>query len=404
MTDQTRGFAGLNALLINTTLTRSPGASHTQLLIDVCAEIMTKQGVTVDQFRAADHRIATGVYPDTRTRGWEVDEWPDLFPRVMAADILVIGGPIWLGDNSSETKKIIERLDAHSGELTCSMTAPRAGLHNDFTNRNRRPPVPSVEYRSSPRSRNDLADQRLAGSRRRTVTGDSRAHPERQRTTVIRSPFQSPSIPPGCDRSLTDARCSPGLCSGRNVVRDLGGARSPRKVSPSGSLRRGVAPRCFHLQWVSLEAREMPSMRDPEAAARGRVTMDAPIPSASVLSGTDHDLIRSLRAGNAAAFAQLDRRHGETPSTCTLSCARAARYLEQIRVTGAALGEVSSDNLSSEIQAGLLEAFREFRRPPAGLAVLDCATAGAGAAARSSQKPGDRPRRAGLRPGWRRCD
>jgi multimeric flavodoxin WrbA len=35
----------------------------------------------------------------------------------MAADLLVIGGPIWLGDNSSETKKIIERLYAHSGEL-----------------------------------------------------------------------------------------------------------------------------------------------------------------------------------------------------------------------------------------------------------------------------------------------
>ncbi len=47
-----------------------------------------------------------------RTRGWDVDEWPDLFPRVLAADILVIGGPIWLGDNSSETKKIIERLYA----------------------------------------------------------------------------------------------------------------------------------------------------------------------------------------------------------------------------------------------------------------------------------------------------
>ena len=78
---------------------------------------MAKQGVTVDQFRAVDHPIATGVYPDMRERGWDVDEWPELFPRVLAADILVIGGPIWLGDNSSETKKIIERLYAHSGEL-----------------------------------------------------------------------------------------------------------------------------------------------------------------------------------------------------------------------------------------------------------------------------------------------
>ena len=52
-----------------------------------------------------------------REHGWQVDAWPELFARVIAADILVIAGPIWLGDNSSETKKIIERLYAHSGEL-----------------------------------------------------------------------------------------------------------------------------------------------------------------------------------------------------------------------------------------------------------------------------------------------
>jgi multimeric flavodoxin WrbA len=110
-------FSDLTALFINTTLTRSPGASHTQLLIEVSAEIMAKQGVSVDQFRAVDHDIATGVYPDMRDHGWASDEWPELFPRVLAADILVIAGPIWLGDNSSQTKRIIERLYAHSGEL-----------------------------------------------------------------------------------------------------------------------------------------------------------------------------------------------------------------------------------------------------------------------------------------------
>ena len=97
MADQSNDYSDLTALFINTTLTRSPGASHTQLLIDVSADIMTKQGVTVDQFRAVDHRIATGVYPDMRTRGWDVDEWPELFPRVLAADILVIGRPDLVG-------------------------------------------------------------------------------------------------------------------------------------------------------------------------------------------------------------------------------------------------------------------------------------------------------------------
>lgn len=39
-----------------------------------------------------------------------------LFKKVEAADVLVACGPIWLGDNSSETKKLIERLYAMSGE------------------------------------------------------------------------------------------------------------------------------------------------------------------------------------------------------------------------------------------------------------------------------------------------
>jgi multimeric flavodoxin WrbA len=110
-------FSDLSALFINTTLTKSPGSSHTQLLVDASASIMVKHGVRVDQFRAVDHSIATGIYPDMREHGWETDEWPELFERVLAADILVVAGPIWLGDNSSETKKVIERLYSHSGEL-----------------------------------------------------------------------------------------------------------------------------------------------------------------------------------------------------------------------------------------------------------------------------------------------
>ena len=117
MPDDELDFSDLSALFINTTLTRSPDVSHTQLLVDASTAIMTTHGVRVDQFRAVDHPIATGVFPDMRAHGWETDAWPELFERVLRADILVIAGPIWLGDNSSETKKIIERLYAHSGEL-----------------------------------------------------------------------------------------------------------------------------------------------------------------------------------------------------------------------------------------------------------------------------------------------
>jgi len=49
--------------------------------------------------------------------GWESDEWPAIYEKVKAANILVVAGPIWLGDNSSITKRIIERLYACSAEL-----------------------------------------------------------------------------------------------------------------------------------------------------------------------------------------------------------------------------------------------------------------------------------------------
>ncbi len=107
-------YDDLRALFVNCTLKRSPEPSNTQGLIDVSKHILATNGVQVDQIRAIDHDIAIGVWPDMTEHGWAVDEWPALYERVMAADILVLAGPIWLGDNSSVMKMIIERLYACS--------------------------------------------------------------------------------------------------------------------------------------------------------------------------------------------------------------------------------------------------------------------------------------------------
>ncbi len=107
-------FGELRATYVNCTLKRSPERSHTQGLVDISAGIMRRHGVHVSEIRSIDHQIASGLYPDMREHGWEVDEWPALWPTVFASDILVIAGPIWLGDNSSETKKVIERLYSQS--------------------------------------------------------------------------------------------------------------------------------------------------------------------------------------------------------------------------------------------------------------------------------------------------
>ena len=111
-------FTGLKATFVNCTLKRSPEPSHTQGLVDASAAIMRKHGVEVDELRVdrprrRDRRLSRH---DASTAG-RSDAWPDLYPGILASDILVVAGPIWLGDNSSVTKQVIERLYALCGEL-----------------------------------------------------------------------------------------------------------------------------------------------------------------------------------------------------------------------------------------------------------------------------------------------
>ena len=110
-------FSGLSALFINTTLKKSPEVSHTQGLIDMSAEIMRRQGVSVETVRAVDHVIPVGVWPDMTEHGWDKDDWPGIYEKVMTADILVLGTPIWLGEKSSVCTAVIERLYGESGHL-----------------------------------------------------------------------------------------------------------------------------------------------------------------------------------------------------------------------------------------------------------------------------------------------
>ncbi|HEY5317013.1 MAG TPA: flavodoxin family protein [Solirubrobacteraceae bacterium] len=110
-------FSDLRAMYINCTLKRSPEVSNTQGLADHSIEIMTRNGVEVEVIRAVDREIATGVYSDMTEHGWERDDWPAIYERVMAADILVLLSPIWLGEKSSVCTRVIERLYGDSSRL-----------------------------------------------------------------------------------------------------------------------------------------------------------------------------------------------------------------------------------------------------------------------------------------------
>ena len=107
-------FSDLKAVFVNCTLKRSPEVSDTEGLADLAMTIMRRGGVEVELIRAVDHEIATGVWPDMTEHGWARDDWPAIHEQVMAADILVLTTPIWLGEKSSVCTKVIERLYGNS--------------------------------------------------------------------------------------------------------------------------------------------------------------------------------------------------------------------------------------------------------------------------------------------------
>lgn len=109
-------FNNLSAIYINCTLKKSPETSHTESLMEVSKNIMRNENVSIEEIRFIDHNIASGVYPDMTEHGWSSDGWPSLFEKIMDADILIVGTPIWLGEKSSEAQKLIERLYAMSGK------------------------------------------------------------------------------------------------------------------------------------------------------------------------------------------------------------------------------------------------------------------------------------------------
>jgi multimeric flavodoxin WrbA len=110
-------FSDLTALFLNCTLKKSPELSHTQGLMDISMAIMEKNGIATECLRLVDRDIATGVWPDMTEHGWEKDEWPDIATKVMAANILVIGTSIWLGEKTSICTQLVERLYSSSGDL-----------------------------------------------------------------------------------------------------------------------------------------------------------------------------------------------------------------------------------------------------------------------------------------------
>lgn len=115
MNDKQKQFGDLSALFINCSIKKDKQQSHTQTLMNKAAGIMETEGVKVEHIYALDYPIAFGMIKDGKEDG-QADEWPAIQQKILDADILVIGTPIWLGVKSSVATQVIERMYAYSGD------------------------------------------------------------------------------------------------------------------------------------------------------------------------------------------------------------------------------------------------------------------------------------------------
>lgn len=102
----------LTALALNCTLKPS-GESSTDAMIAVLADAFKAHDVTITEtIRVAAHDVKPGVTSDEG----DGDAWPAIREKILAADILILGGPIWMGQTGSVAKRVMERMDAFISE------------------------------------------------------------------------------------------------------------------------------------------------------------------------------------------------------------------------------------------------------------------------------------------------
>lgn len=102
----------LTALALNCTLTPAPAESSTQLMADQVLAALEKLGVAGHSIRLVDLDVRPGVEKDMG----EGDAWPAVRAQMLAADILVVATPTWMGHMSSVASRVMERLDAELSE------------------------------------------------------------------------------------------------------------------------------------------------------------------------------------------------------------------------------------------------------------------------------------------------
>ena len=89
-----------------------PEPSSSELMARHVLDELAAHGVSGSSVRVVDHNVMPGVQVDMGAG----DAWPGIRRKILAADILVLATPIWMGHPSSITQRVLERLDADLAE------------------------------------------------------------------------------------------------------------------------------------------------------------------------------------------------------------------------------------------------------------------------------------------------
>lgn len=113
----------LTAIALNCSL-KPEGESSTDVMLGLLKDAFAAHDVTlIETIRIAAHDVKPGVSSDEG----DGDAWPAIRAKILAADILIFGGPVWMGQIGSVAKRVLERMDAFLSETDDQGRMPSFG-------------------------------------------------------------------------------------------------------------------------------------------------------------------------------------------------------------------------------------------------------------------------------------
>jgi len=117
----------MKAIILLATL-KKDGISNTEVLVDFFGDFLSKQKIDFEVIKLVEHQILPGSYTHLEVE----DDWPEIYQKILDADILLFATPIWWNNHSSELQRCIERLDEVFDIINSGKDSPLDGKMGGF--------------------------------------------------------------------------------------------------------------------------------------------------------------------------------------------------------------------------------------------------------------------------------